>query len=167
MPKVWILVLTMCTVLAWSSLAFAQGTPELVHKAAPEFGRADLAGRKIDLEQYRGKVVLLNFWATWCASCRVELPKFGAWQKKYRRDGLQVLAVSMDDGDVPVRRVARKLHLEFPIVMGDAVLGEAYGGVLGLPVTFLIDRDGQVLSRIEGEADLPALEFCVRRALAH
>jgi len=137
----------------------------MVHRDAPNFARTDLAGQEINLKHYRGKVVLLNFWATWCAPCRLELPEFEQWQKKYGADGLQVLAVSMDDGDAPVRRTVRRLHLEFPVVMGDARLGEAYGGVLGLPVTLLIDRDGKVTAMIKGEADLGALESQVKHLL--
>ncbi|HEY2471745.1 MAG TPA: TlpA disulfide reductase family protein [Terracidiphilus sp.] len=166
MLKTWIVGLAMCAGLVCSSAASAQESPDLAGKAAPEFVRTDLAGRKIDLKDYRGKVVLLNFWATWCASCRVELPKFAAWQKKYGEDGLQVVAVSMDDGDAPVRRIVRRLHLGVPVVMGDAHLGEAYGGVLGLPVTFLIDRDGKIVAKVGGATDLAALESQVRILLA-
>ena len=134
---------------------------------APEFVRADLSGRKIDLKSYRGKIVLLNFWATWCTPCQVELPQFDAWQKKYGAQGLQVLAISMDDGDAPVRRTVRRLHLDFPVVMGDARLGDAYGGVLGLPVTFLIDKEGRVVAKLKGETDLAALETRVKQLLAN
>ena len=144
----------------------AQPAPDLVHRQAPQFVRTDLTGRRIDLKSYRGKVVLLNFWATWCAPCQVELPRFEAWQRKYGANGLQVIAVSMDDGDAQVRRTARRLHLEFPVVMGDAKLGEAYGGVLGLPVTFLIGRDGVVAAKLKGETDLVALERHVKKLLA-
>lgn len=138
---------------------------DLVHKQAPEFIRTDLNGQQIDLKRYRGKVVLLNFWATWCAPCQIELPRFDAWQKKYGAHGLQVLAVSMDDGDAPVKRTVRRLHLGFPVVMGDAKLGDAYGGVLGLPITFLIDRNGVVVGKVKGETDLGKLELRVKAAL--
>ena len=79
--------------------------------------------------------------------------------------GFQVVAVSMDDSETPVRRTVRRLHLDFPVVMGDAKLGEEYGGVLGLPVTFLIDRDGRVVKRIKGASDLKELEESVERVL--
>jgi thiol-disulfide isomerase/thioredoxin len=110
-------------------------------------------------------VVLLNFWATWCASCQVELPRFNAWQKNYGADGLQVLTISMDDGDAPVRRTVRRLRLDVPVIMGDARLGEAYGGVLGLPVTFLIGRDGVVVAKLKGETDLESLETRMKELL--
>jgi len=159
------LVLLLSVLMATLCEGSSQSPVDLLHKTAPQFKRTDLNGRSIDLRNYRGKVVLLNFWATWCASCQVELPRFDAWQKKYGADGLQVLTVSMDDGDAPVRKTVRRLHLALPVVMGDAKLGEAYGGVLGLPVTFLIGRDGVVEAKVKGETDLAALESQVRRML--
>jgi peroxiredoxin len=140
---------------------------DLLHKPAPEFARADLSGRKVELKSFRGKVVLLNFWATWCAPCQVELPKFESWQRKYGSDGLQILAVSMDDEAAPARRTARRLHLDFPVLMGNARLGEEYGGVLGLPVTFLIDRNGVVVAKIKGATDLKKMESLVNQLLTH
>jgi cytochrome c biogenesis protein CcmG, thiol:disulfide interchange protein DsbE len=136
-----------------------------VHKQAPVFVRNDLTGRRIDLHAYRGRVVLLNFWATWCGPCQVELPRFGAWQMQYGSQGLQVLAVSMDDEATPVRKLVRKLKLDFPVIMGDEKLGNLYGGVLGLPVTYLIGRDGTVAARLEGQADLPAMEERIKGLL--
>lgn len=148
------------------TFAKAEAPKSPVNKPAPQFVRSDLSGRKIDLQSYRGKVVLLNFWATWCAPCQIELPKFEAWQKEYQDQGFQVLAVSMDDGDSPVRRTVRRLHLTFPVLMGDAQLGEDYGGVLGLPVTFLIDRNGTVVAKIKGESDLGKMESQIKQLLA-
>jgi len=138
----------------------------VLHKQAPEFVRNDLSGKKVDLNAYRGKVVLLNFWATWCGPCQVELPRFSVWQKQYGPAGLQVIAVSMDDESTGVRPVVRKLKLDFPVVMGDEKLGILYGGVLGLPVTFLIGRDGRVSAKFEGGADLQALESRIKQLLA-
>lgn len=160
------LLALICGILIFLCAGSAQAPPRLMHKPAPQFVRADLTGRQIDLKSYRGKVVLLNFWATWCAPCQVELPRFEAWQKKYGAQGLQVLAVSMDDVDAPVKRTIRRLHLEFPVLMGDAKLGDSYGGVLGLPITFLIDRNGVVVAKIKGETDLDKLESQVKALVA-
>lgn len=143
------------------------GAPRtLVHKRAPEFVRSDLAGAKVDLRQYRGKVVLLNFWATWCAPCRVEMPRFAEWQRRYAADGLQVIAISMDDDAAPVRTFVQDRQFNFPVVMGDEKLGTLYGGVLGLPITFLIARDGKAAARFDGEADLRDLEEQIQKLLA-
>lgn len=155
-----------CAAALFAARVPAQARSGMVGKAAPEFVRRDLAENEVDLKKYHGKVVLLNFWATWCAPCQMELPLFEAWQKRYGSGGLQVIAVSMDDADAPVRRTAGKLHLGFPVVMGDAKLGETYGGVLGLPVTFLIDREGVVVKRYKGQADLATMEADLKRLLA-
>jgi cytochrome c biogenesis protein CcmG, thiol:disulfide interchange protein DsbE len=138
----------------------------LLLKRAPSFTRTDLTGKQIRLQHFRGKVVLLNFWATWCGPCLIELPRFGAWQRKYGPAGLQVIAVSMDDDPTPVRNMVRKLQLEFPVVMGDERLGTLYGRVLGLPVTYVIDRKGRVSTCLPGEADLDGLELRIEGALA-
>ncbi len=156
----------MASVLVAGLLRATPAQVAVLHKQAPEFVRNDLSGKKVDLNAYRGKVVLLNFWATWCGPCQVELPHFAAWQKQYGPAGLQVIAVSMDDESTSVRPVVRKLKLDFPVVMGDEKLGILYGGVLGLPVTFLIGRDGKVNERIEGGADLKALESKIKQLLA-
>jgi thiol-disulfide isomerase/thioredoxin len=145
---------------------FAPAQTSLLHQEAPSFVRPDLSGKQVDLAAFRGKVVLLNFWATWCAPCRVELPRFAAWQTRYGSAGLQVIAVSMDDDPALARTAADRLHLNFPVVQGDEELGTRYGGVLGLPITFLIGRDGKVIARIQGATDLHALERRVRKAVA-
>ncbi|MGA7244480.1 MAG: TlpA disulfide reductase family protein, partial [Terracidiphilus sp.] len=111
-----LLRLTTCAALLCAGGLRPQTPADLVHKDAPAFVREDLSGRRIDLKTYRGKVVLLNFWATWCASCQVELPQFVEWQKKYGAQGLQILAISMDDGPELVRRTAGRLHLDFPVL---------------------------------------------------
>ncbi len=149
------------------SLGAADQTPsQMVGKAAPSLVRSDLNGRNVDLAKYRGKIVLLNFWATWCSSCQVELPQFEAMQKKYGEDRLQVITVSMDDSETPVQKTARRLHLKLPVVMGDAKLGEAYGGVLGLPVTFLIDRNGTIVAKFKSETAPDKIEAEIKRMLS-
>jgi len=159
----WLAIAAICATIAGST---ARASDLLLNKPAPVFSRADLRGEKIDLAHYRGKVVLLNFWATWCAPCRIELPHFNDWQAKYKAQGLQVLAVSMDDDPALARGVAQKLHLSFPVLMGDPKLGGRYGGVFGLPVTFLIDRNGFVRKRIEGEVRLDSIESDVKQLLS-
>lgn len=129
-----------------------------VGKIAPPFVRNDLNGKKIELAGYKGQVVLLNFWATWCAPCLSEMPRFVAWQKSYSAQGLQVVGVSMDDDVAPVRKMNQKLQLNYPVVMGDEKLGDSYGGVLGLPITYLIDRQGKIRYRHQGLTDLKQLE---------
>jgi peroxiredoxin len=134
-------------------------------RAAPDFTRTDLDGRSIALHSYRGKLLLLNFWATWCGPCLSEIPRFADWQRHYGTAGLQVLGVSMDDGPAPVKAAYQKFHLNYPVVMGDAKLGELFGGVLGLPLTYLIDRRGHIIARFEGEPDLKRIEARIQALL--
>jgi peroxiredoxin len=151
------LLLLSAILLGGSALGYSENA--LVNRHAPAFARVDLhTSQQIHLSDYRGKVVLLNFWATWCAPCLLEMPRFVAWQRQYGKSGLQVLGVSMDDDDSPVRSLDRKLILNYPVVMGDEKLGELYGGVLGLPVTYLVDRNGVVRARFQGETDLDKIE---------
>ena len=144
----------------------ALNVTSLLDKNAPEFARTGLDGGEVDLASYRGKVVLLNFWATWCAPCQVEMPVFASWQRQYGPRGLQVIGISMDDHAGPVRRLAARMKIDYPIVMGDAKLGERYGGVLGLPLTYLIDRKGVVRAEFQGESDLKAMEARLTALLA-
>jgi peroxiredoxin len=145
---------------------FSHAETSLLNKRAPDFARADLRKSQVHLAAFRGKVVLLNFWATWCAPCLNEMPRFVRWQTHYGQGGFQVLGVSMDDDSSPVSPLVQKLHVNYPIVMGDEKLGDLYGGVLGLPVTYLIDRTGVIRARFQGEADLDKIEVQLKALLA-
>jgi cytochrome c biogenesis protein CcmG, thiol:disulfide interchange protein DsbE len=148
------------TIVAYLGSEFhpAFAATSLVHKKAPEFTRTDLNHQRLDLKRYRGKVVLLNFWATWCAPCQLEIPRFVAWQSKYGPRGLQIIGISMDDDPALARKAYDKLKFNYPVAMGDEQLGELYGGVLGLPVTYLIDSRGRIQAKYQGETNLDAIE---------
>ena len=139
--------------------------PSLLNKQAPDFTRQDLNGHAVHLAGLRGKVVLLNFWATWCAPCQVEMPTFSAWQRQYGPRGLEVVGVSMDDSAASARRVVARLKVDYPVAMGDAQLGMRYHGVLGLPLTFLIDRNGVIRARFQGVTDAKVIEKQVQTLL--
>lgn len=128
------------------------------HAAAPGFSLVDLNGRQLNLSDYRGKVVLLDFWATWCAPCRTEIPQFVGLQSKYGAEGLQIIGISMDDGAKPVRKFYDEFKLNYPVVMGDEKTADAYGGVLGLPINILVGRDGRIYAKHTGLTDIHALE---------
>lgn len=137
------------------------------YRTAPNFARVDLQRKQVRLADYRGRVVLLNFWATWCAPCLAEVPRFAQWQRRYGGQGaLQVIGVSMDDQEPPVQAAYRKYGLNYPVVMGDESLGELYGGVLGLPITFIIDRQGRIRFKHQGLADLNVVEHEIQQLLS-
>ena len=125
---------------------------------APDFSLPDLSGQRLNLSAYRGKVVLLDFWATWCDPCRDEIPHFIELQEKYGSRGLQIIGVSMDDTPDPVRDFYQRFRMNYPVVMGDAKTGELYGGVLGLPVAFLVGRDGRIVAKHIGATNAAVFE---------
>ena len=133
---------------------------------APDFVRVDLSGKQVKLSELRGGLVLLNFWATWCAPCREEMPEFSRWQRAYGAKGLRIIGVSMDDDVESVRHALAGRPVSYPIVMGDAKLGESFGGVLGLPLSYLIDAQGRVVARYQGETDLPRMEARLRELIS-
>lgn len=145
--------------------ANARTAPPLLQGPAPNFTRTDLKHEEIELSRFRGKVVLLNFWASWCGPCLIEIPEFVKWQQEYGGKGLQVVGVSMDDSPNAAASAATKLKVDYPVVMGNVRLATAYHGVLGLPVTFLIDRKGNIRGRYEG-VQLMQLKAALLRLLS-
>ena len=136
------------------------------HSVAPDFSLPELNGQSLQLSAYRGKVVLLDFWATWCTPCREEIPHLVELQNKYRDRGLEIIGVSMDDSPDPVREFYQRFQMNYPVVMGNADIGERYGGVLGLPIAFIIDRDGRIYAKHIGATEASVLEQDVRAVLA-
>jgi thiol-disulfide isomerase/thioredoxin len=136
---------------------FAAGPAGRLNTIAPDFVRTDLSGRPLRLDQFRGRVVLLNFWATWCGPCIEEIPIFSRWQRQYADAGLQIIGVSMDDDEAAVKRFVAKYSVPYPIVMGDVKLAESFGGVFGLPQSFLIDANGRIVFSSVGESNVEAL----------
>jgi len=125
---------------------------------APDFSLQDIEGNTLTLANYRGKVVLLDFWATWCTPCQAEIPHFVEFQEKYREQGFQAIGISMDDDAKPVRAFYQKLKMNYPVALGTSQVAESYGGVLGLPITFLIGRDGHIAAKYVGAVETPVVE---------
>ena len=125
---------------------------DLRGKPAPDFALPNLAGKTVKLSDYRGKPVLLNFWATWCGPCRVEMPWFESLQKQYAQKGLQIIGVSLDDDASPtdIARFAHEVGVDYTILVGKDSVGDAYGGVVGLPTTFYIDPAGKIVEQTAG-----------------
>jgi thiol-disulfide isomerase/thioredoxin len=136
------------------------------HPIAPDFSLTDLSGRKLNLSDYKGKVVLLDFWATWCGPCQIEIPWFVELQNRYGSQGLAIIGISMDDGMEPVVDFYRRYKMNYPVALGDAQLEELYGGILGLPTTFLIGRDGRIYAKHEGATGPRVFEEEIKELLA-
>ncbi len=133
---------------------------------APAFSLVDLSGKKLDLADYKGKVVLLDFWATWCQPCRSEIPEFMRLQKRYSEQGFQVIGISLDDSPRPVRKFYQDYNMNYPVAMVNARVRQLYDGVSGVPTTFLIGRDGRVYDQVVGApVDITFFSAEIRRLL--
>jgi thiol-disulfide isomerase/thioredoxin len=147
-------------------LAIQQAQASGGHPFAPKFSLTDISGQKLTLDDYKGKVILLDFWATWCGPCRIEIPGFVELQKRYRDQGLAVIGISMDDGPEPVKDFYKQFNMNYPVAVGDEKLAEMYGGILGLPTTMLIGRDGRIYAKHVGATDLSVFESEIKELLA-
>ncbi|HSR08786.1 MAG TPA: TlpA disulfide reductase family protein [Bryobacteraceae bacterium] len=117
----------------------------LDRKPAANFTLADASGAKVALADYKGKVVLLNFWATWCGPCKVEIPWFIEFNKTYKDRGLAVVGVSLDDdGWKSVKPYLAEKKIDYTVVVGNDAVSKSYGDVESLPTTFIIDQDGRI-----------------------
>jgi thiol-disulfide isomerase/thioredoxin len=127
-------------------------------RAAPDLSVIDLNGAALHTSNYKGKVVLVNFWAAWCTPCAEEIPQFIALQKKYHDQGLQVIGFSVEDDAGELRDFYRKHQMNYPVVPSDLKIADGFGGVLGLPTTFLIGKDNLIHGKHNGATDFAALE---------
>jgi cytochrome c biogenesis protein CcmG/thiol:disulfide interchange protein DsbE len=133
------------------SVLVPQPAPAIRGVAAPDFDLPDVDGAMVKLSDFKGKVVLVNFWATWCAPCEIETPWFVEFDEKYGKEGLQVVGISLDEEGVePVKKFMEKYDIEYTIVMGDENTAQDFGGVIGLPTSFIVDQEGKFYSMHRG-----------------
>lgn len=145
---------------AITSGAHTEPQPErgLSRAAAPLWELKDMEGKAVKSSDFKGRVVILDFWATWCGPCRMEIPGFVELQKQYGQQGLTVIGVSLDqEGPSIVKPFLKKFGINYPVVMGDRKIDQAFGGGEGLPTTFIIDREGRIVKKHIGYA--PKEEF--------
>ena len=136
------------------------------HPEAPAISLTDIEGKKLDLADYKGKVVVLDFWATWCEPCRIEIPGFIEMQDKYANQGFSVIGISLDDEPEPVVQFYKEFKMNYPVAVGNQRVGELYGGIFGLPTTFLIGRDGRIYAKHSGAISPSVIEDEVQQLLA-
>lgn len=149
-----IFLITMMAGLASISRAQSEAAPPTLTQTPtqlPKLALRDLRGRTVRLSDYKGKVVLLNFWATWCPPCRAEMPDLVKLQNQYSMRGLQIIGFAYPpENRGQVRRLARILRINYPLMLGTRAAASSFGVGETLPVTLVIGRDGRVRARIEG-----------------
>ena len=134
--------------------------------AASDFSLPTLKGETLRLSSFKGKVIILNFWATWCPPCRAEIPDFIKLYNEYRNKGLVIIGLNVDTGDVDkVRNFCEKMEISYPIVLSNNEIKEAYGGIKYIPTTFIINRDGKIAKKYMGYTDFKVFETDILRLL--
>ncbi|MBU0593285.1 MAG: TlpA family protein disulfide reductase [Gammaproteobacteria bacterium] len=162
-PDIWTMLLLGAIVYVWFR---PPAWVSDLDQSLPALQIQLLDGRVINLEQLRGKVVLVNFWATWCPYCRHEMPAMEEFYSDYRDQGFEILALSQDDAAAPVVEFMAKENYHFPVAMADASVAAAFGGVSRLPTSFVIDKRGLVRHKISGQVHYPRLKALVEPLLA-
>ena len=143
-----------------------QPAPPTPGSVAPDFTLTDMDGKAVQLSSFRGKAVLVNFWATWCEPCKIEMPWFVDLQKKYGPQGLQILGVAMDDADdKTISGFARKMGVNYPVLKGTEKVADIYGGLDSLPATFFVDRSGKVVQEAVGLISESVIEDAIKESL--
>ncbi len=133
---------------------------------APNFSLKTAQGKTVELKKLQGKVVSVNFWATWCGPCKAEIPGFLDVYNQYKSKGLEIVGISLDqDGWKPVKPFIERYRITYPVVVGDSQLADAYGGIDAIPTTFVIDKNGNITTRHIGYMDKKTFEHLVKAAL--
>ena len=135
-------------------------------QTAPAWSLKDLDGKRLKLSDFKGNVVILNFWATWCPPCRKEIPTLVSLQRQYGGAGLVVIGVSLDEkGPAVVKPFVSKAGITYPVVMGDPKTVAGYGGIAVVPTTFIIDCDGNVAAVHQGDVERAIFESEIKPLL--
>ena len=153
-----------------------EATVNLEGKPAPNFTLVDLHGRKVSLADYKGKAVLVNFWATWCAPCKIEIPWFTKLRDQYASQGFEILGISNDDLDkddqprlteekAAIGKFATDMHMNYPVLLDADSIAKPYGGVDSLPTSFFVDRKGVIVAQTIGLVPRDQVEANIQKAL--
>jgi peroxiredoxin len=167
----WWAVVLLCLPALWTGCSSprpvkaASVKPDNERKAAPNFELKDTNGKTVRLADYAGKVVLLDFWATWCGPCKIEIPWFMEFERSYKDRGFAVIGVSMDESWDLVKPFLSEMKINYRIVLGNDTIAQQYGGIEALPTTFLIDKQGKIAAAHVGLASKPVIENGIEQLL--
>jgi cytochrome c biogenesis protein CcmG/thiol:disulfide interchange protein DsbE len=159
----WLLI-PILGIVAWFWSNNGPGGPGSTGQPAPQFSLLDLDGKTVSLKDFGSKVIIVDFWATWCGPCRMEIPHLNQLYLDNKGKGLQIIGVSMDDGSDAVKQFLLKNRVDYPVVMGNDGVANDFGGVEGLPTKFIIDRSGKVIRKLVGY-QVSELEKTIRELL--
>ena len=162
--------------LASDTSGAPQFVPSLLGKPAPQFTLEDLNGNKVSLAGYKGRALVINFWATWCATCKIETPWLIELRNRYAAQGLEVLGISADDidrGDPQklseekreIARFVQQMHMPYPVLIDADSISMPYGGLDALPTSFFVDRNGTVVAAQLGLTSKDDIERSINKAL--
>jgi len=153
--------------MARNNRANGSARGQLIGNLAPDFELPALDGKNLKLSDLRGKAVLLNFWATYCGPCKIEMPWFVELQKEYGPQGFQIVGVAMDDASTEdIAKFTKEMGVNYPILLGKESVARSYGGVGVLPTTFFLDRDGKLIAREFGLQSRSVFVDHIKRALS-
>ena len=159
-----ILVFAALLVFIWANTIHK--VPEVIYKQAPEFTLLDINGNKVNLSDFKGKVVILDFWATWCPPCIAEIPHFIELYDEYKNRGLEVIGISVDwNGQRVVPPFAEEKGINYILLLGDDEVTDLYGGIISIPTTFILDRKGGIRKRYMGYRDKEVFERDIKELL--
>ena len=130
---------------------------------APDVSLPALGGKQVRLRDFKGKILLVDFWATWCGPCKETIPDLVRLQHRYKRDGLEVIGISLDvQGESAVAAFAKQFHMNYTVLLGNDGTARAFGGIVGIPTSFVVDRQGRIVKRFVGVVDAAAYEDLIR-----
>ncbi|MBD3272105.1 MAG: redoxin domain-containing protein, partial [Elusimicrobia bacterium] len=133
---------------------------------APDFSLPDLSGKMVNLSNYRGKIVILNFWATWCPPCKAEIPDFIELYNEYKSNGLAIIGISLDPDRIKaVERFMEEYKINYPVVIGNMKVTALYGGISAIPTTFVLTRNGGIYKKYVGYRNRSVFEKDIKALL--